>query len=219
MIIDNNILKSILKNTYFINGTAYAGKSTMVKLLAEKHDGIFCGENYHMDLLNLADPVHQPNLCYFQTMSGWQEFVSRTPEEYDAWITGCSREAAQLEIILLLQLAKSGKKVFVDTNIPVALLQEISDHHNVAVMLCPQEMSVERFFERPDAEKQFLYQELLKHPDPQWAITNYRACLKMINSLEHYAEFENSGFFTIVRNRNSTIPDTLLQLERHFGLL
>ena len=28
------------KNVYFINGTAYAGKSTMTKLLAEKYNGI-----------------------------------------------------------------------------------------------------------------------------------------------------------------------------------
>ena len=34
-------------NVYFINGTAYAGKSTMTKLLAEKYDGILCEENYH----------------------------------------------------------------------------------------------------------------------------------------------------------------------------
>ena len=34
-------------DAYFITGTAYAGKSTMVKLLAEKYGGIFCGENYH----------------------------------------------------------------------------------------------------------------------------------------------------------------------------
>ena len=35
------------KNVYFINGTAYAGKSTMVKMLAEKYNGIVCEENYH----------------------------------------------------------------------------------------------------------------------------------------------------------------------------
>ena len=51
MDIANNILKILFSNVYFINGTAYAGKSTMVKLLAEKYDGICCGENYHMDLL------------------------------------------------------------------------------------------------------------------------------------------------------------------------
>ena len=34
-------------NVYFINGTAYAGKSTMINRLAEKYDGILCEENYH----------------------------------------------------------------------------------------------------------------------------------------------------------------------------
>ena len=47
MNISNNILKHYLKNVYFITGTAYAGKSTTVKMLSEKYDMVFCGENYH----------------------------------------------------------------------------------------------------------------------------------------------------------------------------
>ena len=39
--IDNGILKYYLKNVYFITGTAYAGKSTAVKMLAEKY-GLVC---------------------------------------------------------------------------------------------------------------------------------------------------------------------------------
>ena len=31
-----------LANVYFVNGTAYAGKSPIVKALAEKYDGIAC---------------------------------------------------------------------------------------------------------------------------------------------------------------------------------
>jgi len=34
MKIETNILKYYLRNVYFITGTAYAGKSTMVKMLA-----------------------------------------------------------------------------------------------------------------------------------------------------------------------------------------
>ena len=219
MKIDNNILKNLFSNVYFINGTAYAGKSTMVKLLAEKYDGICCGENYHMDLLQYADPAHQPNLCYFQTMTGWQEFVTRTPEEYDAWIVGTAREVAQLEIIQLLRLCGQGKRIFVDTNISPDILREISDYNHVAIMLSPQSMSVERFFERPDAEKQFLYQKLLECPDPDAAIANYRKCLEKINSPEHYREIAESGFFTHLRTEESTIENTLCQLEKHFGLI
>lgn len=215
---DSNILRNIFKSVYFINGTAYAGKSTMVKLLAEKYNGICCGENYHMELLKYADPEHQPNLCYFDTMSGWQEFISRTPEEYDAWITGTSREVAQLEIIKLLRLCESGRKIFVDTNIPVDILREISDFHHVAIMLSPQWMSVDRFFDRPDAEKQFIYQKILEAPDPDAAMENYRKCLEKINSREHYEEFAQSGFFTHLRTENSTIEETLMKLEQHFLL-
>ena len=218
MNISNNILKKLFQNVYFINGTAYAGKSTMVRLLAEKYDGICCGENYHMELLSAADPAHQPNLCYFQTMSGWQEFVTRTPEEYDAWIVGTAREVAQLEIIQLLRLCSQGKRIFVDTNISPEILKEISDYDHVAIMLSPQWMSVERFFDRPDAEKQFLYQKLLECPDPDAAIANYRKCLEAINSTEHYREFAESGFFTHVRTEESTIEGTMTALERHFGL-
>ena len=32
-------------NAFFITGTAYTGKSTMVKLLAEKYNGILSEEN------------------------------------------------------------------------------------------------------------------------------------------------------------------------------
>lgn len=217
--IQNNILRSMFRNVYFINGTAYAGKSTMVRLLAEKYDGICCGENYHDVLTEHVDPVHQPNLSYFSTMSGWREFVTRSPEEYDAWITGCAREAAELEILRLVQLCADGRRIFVDTNISVEILREISDYNHVAIMLSPQWMSVHRFFDRPDAEKQFLYQKLLECPDPDAAIANFRKCLEKINSPEHYREFAESGFFVHERTQEGSIARTMEILERHFGLL
>ena len=46
----------LFDNAYFINGTAYAGKSTMVKLLAERHGGIACEENYHDAYPDRLDP-------------------------------------------------------------------------------------------------------------------------------------------------------------------
>ena len=190
----------------------------MVRLLAEKYDGICCGENYHMELLEFVDPIHQPNLCYFDTMSGWQEFISRTPEEYDAWMSGTANEAVQLEIMLLLRLCSSGKKIFVDSNIPVEILWEISDYHHVAVLLSPQSMSVDRFFDRPDAEKQFIYQKILEAPNPAEAMDNYRKCLEKVNSQEHYDAFACSGFFIHARNENSTIEETFVKLEKHFQL-
>ena len=218
MVIADNILRKLFENVYFIIGTSYAGKSTMVRMLAEKHDGVWCRENYHDVLMGLIDPEHQPNLGYFQTMSGWQEFVSRTPEEYAAWIDGTAREAAQLELIELIRRTQDGRRVFVDTNLSPDALREISDYHRVAVMLSDPEVSVSHFFDRPDAEKQFIYQQLLQAPDPEAALANYRAILERINRPECYRALENSGFFCLKRDDARSPEQTLALLEAHFEL-
>ena len=54
------------ENVYFITGTAYAGKSTMVKLLAQKFDGIACEENYHDVLLPELDAKDKYGYKVFQ---------------------------------------------------------------------------------------------------------------------------------------------------------
>ena len=216
--IKSNLLKNLFKNVYFINGTAYAGKSTMVKMLAEKHNGIFCGENYHSELTDIIEIEHQPNLSYFQTMKDWQEFVNRTPEEYDAWIQGTSREAEQLEILLLIRLAAEGKKIFVDTNINLDTLWKISARDHVAIMLAPQSTSVERFFDRSDPDKQFLLSVIDAAEDPEKTRQNFKDCLALINSQDKYDMFANSGFFTVVRDDSRTPEETLAILEKHFKL-
>ncbi len=146
MKIENNVLKHYLKNVYFITGTAYAGKSTAVKMLAEKYGMVLCGENYHMAVSDsVATPETYPDLCYNKSLTDWADFVTRTPEEYERWIYSVGREAAEFEIAELISISKD-KKVIVDTNIPLDVLKEISDYNRVAVMLCPQSMSVDRFF-------------------------------------------------------------------------
>lgn len=216
--IHSNILKYIFKNVYFINGTAYAGKSTMVKMLAEKYNGICCCENYHDYFMDAINVQNQPNLSYFNTMKDWQEFVNRTPNEYEHWISWCNEEAAELEIIRLIQLITNEKKIFVDTNISVEKLKEISDYRHVAIMLAPQSVSIERFFDREDEEKQFILKEIKKSENPEKTMQNYRECLARINSIEKYRMFENSGFFTLVRNDERTLQQTLEILEKHFNL-
>lgn len=83
MKIANNILKYYLRNVYFITGTAYAGKSTTVKMLAERYDMICCEENFHSAVSDVvASPEGQPNIHYLNTLTDWKHFVMRSPEEY-----------------------------------------------------------------------------------------------------------------------------------------
>ena len=221
MQIENNILRYYLRNACFITGTAYAGKSTMAKMLSERCGMILCGENYHMDIAEAAaDPETQPDLCYFRTMKSWEEFVRRSPEEYERWMYNSGWEAAGIEVCELISLCSKGK-VIVDTNIPLPLLREISDYDHVAVMLSPQSMSVDRFFDRSDPEKRFLLDVIESCPDAEAVMENYRAGLARINSPEHYREYAESGFFTIVRENaeDDTREAVFAELTRHFGLV
>ncbi len=217
--LDSGVLRRLFENVCFINGMGFAGKSTMVRMLAEKYGGLWCGENYSEKWFGLIDPERQPCLGYFQTMPGWQDFVSRAPEEYEAWYDGCSAEGVQLELIELIRCAAEGRRVFVDTNIPLPILREISDYRRVAVMLTAPGFAADRFFDRPDAEKQFLYRCIMETEDPEATLANFRACIERVNSPERRRAFEESGFFVLERDDRRTPAQTLAILERHFGLL
>ena len=206
------------QNVYFINGTAYAGKSTMVKSLAEKYHGIACEENYHDRLLPELDREDFPCLTYTRDLQDWRDFIRRTPEAYEAWIKGVSKECEVLELRILEELAACGKPVFVDTNISLETLKQISDRDHVLIMLADPQVSVNRFFQRPDKEKQFLYRLLMEEPDPVYAMENFRQCLARINSRENYDAFLHSGFRVILRDESRSIAETQALVEGAFGL-
>lgn len=221
MKIENNILKHYLKNVYFITGTAYAGKSTTVKMLAERYNMVFCGENYHSKVSDaVATPDAQPDICFLKTLTDWKEFVTRTPEEYERWIYSTSKEAAEFEVAELISISQD-RKVIVDTNIPVGILKEISNYNHVAVMLSPVSMSVDRFFDRSDPEKQFLLNVIESCEDSKTVMENYRRGLELINGQKHYDEYANSGFFTVVRQdtQKDTREEICEIIARHFGLI
>lgn len=208
-----------LKNVYFIQGTAYAGKSTLVIALAEKYRGIACRENYHEQLMDgRLDKKEFPCLCYTRDLQDWHDFIRRTPDAYEAWVDGCSAECEKLELRLLDEISERGKPVFVDTNISLDTLGRLTDRRHVLVMLADPEISVRRFFDRPDREKQFLYRLILEEPDPRWALENFRQCLKRVNSQERYDWFLHAGYPVIFRDENRSIDQTLALAEKAFGL-
>lgn len=221
MKIENNILKHYLRNVYFITGTAYAGKSTTVKMLADRYDMVFCGENYHIGVMDeVATPDIQPDLCYRKSLTDWRDFVRRSPEEYERWIYNSGREGAGFEIAELISLARD-KKVIADTCIPLDILKEISDYDHVAVMLSPQSMSVDRFFDRSDPDKQFLLGVIDSCENRDEVMENYRQGLARINSRKHYDEYAESGFFTVVRRNDGrdTREEVCDIIAKHFGLI
>ena len=206
------------ENAYFVIGTSYAGKSTMVKELAKKHNGIACEENYHDNYPGELDPKEFPCLTYTRDLEDWHDFIRRTPQEYKDWIDGAKRECEVLELRMLPDICSQGKPVFVDTNISIENLRLIAPQNHTVVLLSDPQISIRRFFDRPDPEKQFLYKLMLEEPDPEYALENYRKGLELICSQESYDELLNSGFSVIHRDEKRSIEQTLELVERALGL-
>ena len=206
------------ENAYFIIGTAYAGKSTMLRLLAEKHGGVLCEENYHDRLSPPLDKAEFPCLCWARDLEDWHEFIRRSPEDYEAWYDGVSKECEILELRILEELSRQDKPLFVDTNISAETLRGVAAPGHVLVMLSDPETAVRRFFERPDREKQFLYRLLLDESDPEKAMENFRRGLQRINSPERYERFLHAGFPVLRRDDSRSVEQTLALVEEIFGL-
>lgn len=202
------------ENAYFIIGTSYAGKSTMVKELAKKHGGIACEENYHDNYPGELDANEFPCLTYTRDLVDWHDFIRRPPQEYKDWIDGAKKECEILELRMLPEICAQGKKVFVDTNISIETLLSIAPKHHVVVMLSDPQIAIHRFFDRPDPEKQFLYRLIMEEPDPEKAMENYRKGLELICSQESYDELLHSGFPVVFRDESRTIEQTMALVEK-----
>ena len=63
-----------------------------------------------------------PGLYYFDTMSGWQEWLNHAPEEHFRRTTQVSQECIEIEILELMRLTASGRKSIGDTSIPPDVL-------------------------------------------------------------------------------------------------
>lgn len=218
--ISDNLIRHYLRNVYFINGHSYAGKSTMVRMLSERYGMIHCGENYHDAFpREKLDRWKQPGLCYFDTMSGWPEWLSQTPEEHYRWMNQTTQECIEIEILELLRLSAGEQKVIVDTNIPPEVLREISDYDHVAILLCdPPDITAQKFFDRDDPDKQFMLSEIRKCPDPEATLRNFNAWALYHPPLE--TDWQHTGFFTYTRSDfdHDTREEMLTALAKHFRL-
>lgn len=218
--ISENLLRHYLRNVYFITGHSYAGKSTMVHMLAERYGLIECGENY-----NDAFPREklsrwqQPGLSYFDTMSGWEEWLSMTPEQHYRWTEEVGRECAEIESLELIRLTAGGGRAIADTNIPPDILRRIAAPDHVAVMLCdPPDACATRFFERDDPDKRFMLEQIGRCKDPEATMKNFRAWLTY--QPPNPIDWEHTGFFTYTRRDfvHDTREEVVTLLARHFGL-
>ena len=214
MKIANNIIKEHLKNVYFLCGGAYGGKTTMAKLLEEKHGFVRYRQGDHSDeYAKLATKEEQPAMS-FDRSADWHGYFAQPPRQYADWMQAELREEAEFTIADLLSIPKD-KKVIVDGIIPLDILKEISDYDHVFLLFAPDEMNRAHYFDRADKDE--IYQFILSFPDGNELLNNVIEALN-IDNISERQKFIDSGFMYKERTDGDTIKETLTVIEKHFGL-
>ena len=221
MNIAENILKYNLQNVYFLTGTALAGKTTMSKLLAEKHGLIQFNDNWHEDNFQAFRAIctegYQPVSTKKKQTTDWEAFFGRSVKEFLADNAGRGEyeEYMEFAIIELIKLSQNGR-VIADVGVPAGLLSEISDYNRIACLLAsPELVTCENYGKRED-HREFLECILsLKEPEKKIAVQDE---LFRIGVEKTFEEVRRYNLFSVVRDSESTVEKTLGMLEKHFGL-
>jgi len=242
MNIANNILKHSLKNVYFLVGTACGGKTTMATEISKKHGLIHYNDNWNEDCFkvwqSIVDEKYQPNSTSRKEVD-WEEYFSMSVEEFladrkdnygdlDAWASSSKsepRKGADLErpapeylqfsIIELIKVSQNNK-VIADVWIEdMDFLLEISDYSRIACLLAPGELIIRDYYQRADHIDFTNCIKSLKNPEQKFETQNE---LFRIGANEFYDKAVKHNLFKIVRTEDSTVADTLEQLEQHFSL-
>lgn len=213
MNIQDNILKYHLKNVYFICGTACAGKTTMSKMLAEKH-GFYL---YDMDKeysahRAISDELHQPDTCYHG--KNFHEQWMRPIKEQARWNINSLKEQTEMVLIDLIKLSEN-QIVVADVLYTPDYIPEIIDYNHLIFLTVDKSVIRETYFNRP--EKKEFYEFIKKQEMNSIYFENIFQSLELTNEIEQKL-MNDSGFLILERTANSTKEMLLSQIEKHFGL-
>lgn len=213
MEIKNNIIKHNLKNVIFVCGTACGGKTTMAKLIAEKHNLYL----YDMDKMyehhrKIADEANQPQMCYH--MKDFHKQYTRSPQEMALWNMSSLQEQTEMVLIDLMTLSHN-QTVVADVLYSPAYTKEILDYNQIVFLVVDKSIIRKTYFNRP--EKRGFYEFVKKQKLSETYFENIFNGLELTNELEQ-DKMKKSGFFVYERKESDTQESVLKTLEKHFGL-
>jgi 2-phosphoglycerate kinase len=215
MKISDSVLKAHLQNVLWIGGGGYGGKTTIADLLARKHGF----QAYHPEDLvdahkQVASPEDHPALL--APFQGWEWFFNRPIDEYIQGIEAGGRE--QFEMVVLDLIRQHGQSPVVVEGVLLDpwLLKRLTLHHKAIFLFADEETIRKGFYAR--ADKQDLLEVIQTLNDP--AHTREHV-LQMVcqHAAQKRSAAEAEGFTVLVRTGETSLPETLATVEKHFGLI
>lgn len=206
--------KQQFKNVYFITGTATGGKTTMSKQLAQKYGFVRYDVDEEFDKhKKLSNPKDQPNMN--KSFKNADEFFLRDKDEYVSWLKNNSKEQLKFVLDDLVELSKK-QKVVCDLHLTVEEALQIAEQNQIVFLIRENNDNIiDDYCSRKSHQGFNTF--INSATNPQKAKQNCNLVLKTIND-ERSDAIKNSSFLYIVRNANSSIENTLNQIEKHFGL-
>lgn len=214
MNIANNIIRQRLRNVYFICGGSCGGKSTVSKIISEKHRlKLYPPDDYKATAKIKLDNTCQPNLMN-DIYKDPEKYYAQHPQMFSEYINRCNKEISEIVVADLLSYSKN-ERIIVDAVLPISLLKDISDYDHVFLLFTDTITKKTEYFLRK--EKQAEYELLKRLPNSKNLIDNYLNALTYDDAVLN-KEIINSGFMYIERKNETELDETVKTIERHFGL-
>jgi len=224
MNIANNILKRSLQNVYFFVGTACGGKTTMGRELSKKYGFVYFSDNWNepnwKEWESIIDEKYQPYSYNEGKPFSNEEYFSRSVEEFLADKKSENSQAAGMENIAfsIIEIIKLAQKNTVVADIWIDdfdFLLEISDYSRIACLLAPGELIIRDYYQRDDHMDFTRAIQSLENSEQKFEVQNE---LFRIHAKEIAENATKYNLFSIIRNEESTIENTMALLEKHFYL-
>lgn len=213
MNIPDSILKYQLRNVYFLCGTACGGKTTISKELAKKHGFLLFDEEMGFsakkrihDLANQSAVIEQA--------PDWEHYFMRPYKEYHESLDESIKEQIPITLMELIKMPAE-QKVIVDMHMPIQTAMTVTDCSRIAFLVADPDMVIKDYYLRPD--HMGIYKCIMSLKEPKKALENVNKMLAYGTQL-FLDELYTSDVFYIKREPNSTVINTLAQVEKHFGL-
>ena len=212
MDIGDNALRQALKNVYFISGTPCGGKSTISRLLSERHSLLLYDADERFEAhRRLSDPLLQPAMN--RRFESADEFFGRSAEEYAAWLEDSTREQLDFVLLDLIRLSQ-GRLVVCGCHLSAEEAGRLTAPGRIVFLVKDPSHLLEDYCERPDHEDFARFLESAS--DPARARATCRAALLRFN-LPRCLAMKRSGYCCIDRNEGLSPTETLERVERAFG--
>ena len=213
MFIRNNIVRQRLSRVYVISGSACAGKTTVSRMLAEKHGFA----RYDMDAMYerhraMADPKHQPMMC--RHMEDFHAQWTKPAWEHAQLLMGMIAEQSEMVVLDLMEAARERPVVADVIYAPIYSRSILSERQFVFLTADKSELR-RTYFHRP--EKQSFYEFVQRQPLAQTYFENIFAGLELTHDLE-LQEARRSGLPILERTAGDTPETMLARVEHLFGL-